>query len=200
MSSMNRDQDDKRERVLTAAQECFTLYGFKRTAMDDIARKASISRAAVYLLFPNKEAIFRTLSEELHNAALMRAEAALRAEGALGERLVAAFEGKDLELMELVQSSAHGVELVDLKYSIGADIAEQAERRFTALLAQALDQAEQQEELAFDQIGLEAHQCAELLFLAAYGLKRPPSSLTLYRQRLAQLIQVFCAATAVDRT
>ena len=196
---MNREQDDKRERVLTAAQECFTLYGFKRTAMEDIAQKADISRAALYLLFPNKEAIFRTLSEELHHAALERAEAALRAEGTLAERLVAAFEGKDLELMELVRSSAHGVELVDLKYSIGADIAEQAESRFKELLTQALHRAELQGEITFNRIGLEANQCAELLLLAAHGLKRPPSSLALYRQRLAQLIQVFWAATAVDR-
>src|SRR5512139_542302 len=108
MSSMNREQDDKRERILKAAQECFTLYGFKRTAMDDIAQKAGISRAALYLLFPNKEAIFRTLVEEIHSAALSRAEAALRAEGTLAERLVAAFEGKDLALMEVVRGSAHG--------------------------------------------------------------------------------------------
>ncbi|MEW5960484.1 MAG: TetR/AcrR family transcriptional regulator [Chloroflexota bacterium] len=194
---MNRDQDDKRERVLTAAQECFTLYGFKRTAMDDIAQKAAISRAALYLLFPNKEAIFRTLAEELHHEALSRAETALRAAGTLAERLVAAFEGKDLELMALVQSSAHGAELVDLKHRIGADIAEQAENRFKELLTQALHQAERQGELTFDRIGLEANQCAELLLLAAHGLKQPACSLALYRQRLAQLIQVFCAATAV---
>lgn len=107
---------------------------------------------------------------------------------------MAAFEGKDLELMELVHSSAHGAELVDLKYSIGADIAEQAESRFKELLAQALHQAEQQGEISFGRIGLEAKQCAELLNLAVYGLKRPPFTLALYRQRLAQLIRVFCAA------
>jgi AcrR family transcriptional regulator len=196
---MNREQDNKRERALKAAQECFTLYGFKRTTMDDIAQKAAISRPALYLLFPNKEAIFRTLSEELHNAALVRAEAALRAEGTLAERLVAAFEGKDLEFIELVQSSAHGVELVDLKHAIAADIAEHAESRFKELLAQALDQAELHGELTFERIGFDAPECAELLILAVSGVKRPPCSVAPYRQRLAQLIRVFCAALTNKR-
>lgn len=112
----------------------------------------------------------------------------------MAERLVAAFEGKDLELMELVQNSAHGDELVDLKHTIGADIAAHAESTFTELLAQAFHQAELHGEISFDRIGLDPDQCAELLMLAAYGVKRPPCSLAQYRQRLAQLIQVFCAA------
>lgn len=191
---MNREQNDKWERVLKAALGCFMLYGFKRTTMDDIAQKAGISRPALYLLFPNKEAIFRSLSEELHNAALGRAEAALGAEGTMAERLVAAFEGKDLEFIELVERSAHGVELVDIKHTIAADIAEHAESRFKEMLAQALHQAELRGELSFERIGFDAPQCAELLTLAVSGIKRPPCSLAPYRQRLPQLIRVFSAA------
>jgi AcrR family transcriptional regulator len=127
---MNRESDNKRERILKAAQECFTLYGIKRTSMDDIAQKAGISRPALYLLFSNKEAIFRTLVEELHNVALGRAEAALEAEGTIEERLIAAFKGKDLEFIQLVERSAHGIELMDLKDTIAADIAEQGQNRF----------------------------------------------------------------------
>jgi AcrR family transcriptional regulator len=196
---MNREQDNKRERVLKAALECFMLYGFKRTTMDDIAQKAAISRPALYLLFPNKEAIFRSLSEELHTAALGRAEAALRADGTLAQRLVAAFEGKDLEFIELVERSAHGVELVDIKHTIAADIAEDAESRFKELLTQALHQAELHRELTFERIGLDAAECAELLILAVSGVKRPPCSLAPYRQGLAQLIRVFCAALTTKR-
>jgi AcrR family transcriptional regulator len=163
--------------------------------MDDIAQKAAISRAALYLLFPNKEAIFRTLSEELHNAALQRAEVALQTEGTLAEQLIAAFEGKDLELMALVQGSAHGVELVDVKNTISADIAEQAESRFRELLTQTIERASLQGKITLDRVELEAPQCAELLQLAVYGVKRPP--LERYRQRLARLIRVFCAAMTV---
>ena len=197
MSSMKRETDNKRERILAAAQNCFLLYGFKRTAMDDIARAADVSRAALYLLFPNKEAIFRTLSEQLHEATIARVKASLQAEGPIEERLVAAFEGKYLEIMRLVQSGAHGSELVDLNHGLGADIAQHAERSFEDLLTEALREAASRREIVLERIGMDARQCAELLNSAARGFKGR-SDLALYRQQLVRLIHVFSVSLAPE--
>ncbi len=193
---MKPDSDDKRERVLLAAQECFGQYGFKRTSMEDIAQKADISRAALYLLFPNKEAIFRTLAERLHQAALERAKAALETKAPLSERLLAAFEGKMLELVELVQSSPHGDEIVDLNEGLGGDITQASEKQFRELLAGALSAAAKHGEITFKRIGSTPEQSAELLWLAAHGVKAGRPSIKVYRQRLAQLVQLFNAAVA----
>src|SRR5581483_9911319 len=65
------------ERILDAALVRFAQYGFRRTSMEDIAAEAGVSRAALYLQFDNKEAIFRALSEALHERALAAAIAAL---------------------------------------------------------------------------------------------------------------------------
>jgi len=196
MSGMKREHDPKRERVLSAAQECFTLYGFKRTSMDDIAQRADISRAALYLLFPNKEAIFRTLSHQLHSAALDRASAALRSNGPLRDRLIAAFEGKMLEFLQLVQSSPHGAEIADLNHGIGAEIAQATENQFKALLAHTLQNEADRGTITFERIGADAEQCAEVLLLATRGLKSAPSGIEAYRGQLALLIQVFSVAMA----
>ena len=51
------DKDEKRGRILNAALSVFALYGYKRTSMEDIAKAASMSRAAVYQHFRNKEDI-----------------------------------------------------------------------------------------------------------------------------------------------
>jgi len=51
-------------RILEAAQRCFSHYGFQKTAMEDIAREAGISRGSVYRHYPDKEALFREVSEE----------------------------------------------------------------------------------------------------------------------------------------
>lgn len=192
---MKRENDGKKERVLKAAQECFTLYGLKRTAMEDIAQKAAISRAALYLLFPNKETIFRTLSEQLHDTALARAEAALAGKAPINERLVAAFEGKHLELMEIVTSSAHGVEIAELSHDIGADIAEKVESRFKAILRKALETAISRGELRLERVELGVEECADLLILAVEGLKHSNNP-TLFRQQLTQFIHIFVAATS----
>jgi AcrR family transcriptional regulator len=188
---MKVELDRKRDRVLKAASECFVQYGFRRTAMDDIAKNAGISRAALYLIFQNKEDIFRTLSEKLHSDAITRAQTALESEGSFVNRLIAAFEGKDLELLELVKNSPHGGELVDLSNAIGADIFQAAKNRFQELLTQAIRSANDSGEIVLSHGGFDAEQCAVLLIACVIGIKKSSSSIAEYRQRLTHLISVF---------
>ena len=181
----------KRERILKAATECFGRYGFKRTAMNDIAESAGISRAALYLLFQNKEDIFRTALENLHGRAILRAEAALQSEIKFGERLMSAFEEKDLEILGLVYDSPHGIELMEMSSAIGADIFQTAEQRFTELLTEAIRQADASGEIKLSQGDLQPKQCASLLISCTYGLRKSSASIAEYRQQLKNLVSVF---------
>jgi TetR/AcrR family transcriptional regulator, cholesterol catabolism regulator len=45
------------EKILDAATELFTTYGFKSITMDDISRRAGISKKTLYLHFANKEEV-----------------------------------------------------------------------------------------------------------------------------------------------
>ncbi len=56
---------DRREHILAAARAEFAAKGFAAARMDDIARRVGISKAALYLQFESKEALFRALVEEL---------------------------------------------------------------------------------------------------------------------------------------
>ncbi|MFD1814242.1 TetR/AcrR family transcriptional regulator [Rhodococcus gannanensis] len=47
--------------MLDAAREEFERYGIRRTNMDDIARRAGISRSTLYRRFPNKDALVEML-------------------------------------------------------------------------------------------------------------------------------------------
>ena len=194
---MKSKQDQKRERILKAASDCFIQYGFKRTSMDDISQKADISRAALYLLFQNKEDIFRTLSKQLHEISLTRAEAALKSDAPFCDRLLAAFEAKNLELIELINSSVHGAELVDVGSVIGAEIFADAEQRFTQLLVEAISQAKWQGEIKFDRLIVNAAQTADVLIASNYGLNKSSTSSAEYCQRLQYLISAFCVALKV---
>jgi AcrR family transcriptional regulator len=191
MSSMNIEPNSKCGRILTAASACFGRYGFKRTSMNDIAESAGISRGALYLLFQNKEDIFRTLCEHLHGKAILRAKAALQSEVSFSERLIAAFEGKDLELFELVCSSAHGSELIDLSHAISADIFQAAEREFHELLTAAISQANEQGEIKLNRGDFPPDRAASLLISCVWGLKKLSSSIEEYRQQLRHLISIF---------
>lgn len=50
--------------ILAAALDCFVEKGFAATRMDDIARRAAVSKGTLYLYFPSKEAVFEALVRE----------------------------------------------------------------------------------------------------------------------------------------
>ncbi|CAM2898677.1 TetR/AcrR family transcriptional regulator [Prescottella defluvii] len=47
--------------MLDAAREEFERYGIRRTNMDDVAKRAGISRSTLYRRFPNKDALVEVL-------------------------------------------------------------------------------------------------------------------------------------------
>ncbi len=50
--------DDKRERIKTAAAECLARFGYEKTTMEDIAGRVGLNKASLYYYYKNKEAIF----------------------------------------------------------------------------------------------------------------------------------------------
>ena len=46
---------DKRERIIEAATQSFSEYGFKGTTMDRVARIAKVGKGTVYVFFKNKD-------------------------------------------------------------------------------------------------------------------------------------------------
>jgi AcrR family transcriptional regulator len=44
----------KRRRILRAAHELFLVQGYRKTSIDDVARKAEVAKGTVYLYFENK--------------------------------------------------------------------------------------------------------------------------------------------------
>ncbi len=58
-----RKPDARPEEVLEAALNLFAQNGFAATRMDDIAKAAGLSKAAIYLYFPSKDDVFKALIE-----------------------------------------------------------------------------------------------------------------------------------------
>jgi AcrR family transcriptional regulator len=58
-----RRADARPEEILDAALEEFTARGFEAARMEDIAKRAGLSKAAIYLYFPSKMAVLEALIE-----------------------------------------------------------------------------------------------------------------------------------------
>ena len=52
-----------REKIVDAAIIAFSVHGYDRTRMDDIAETAKLSKGTLYLYFKNKEELFYAISE-----------------------------------------------------------------------------------------------------------------------------------------
>ena len=68
-------RDDKRERILTVAEEFFAHFGFNKTTLDEIAKKVRIGKSTLYYYFNSKMHIFAEIikreSLALRNELLM---------------------------------------------------------------------------------------------------------------------------------
>ena len=56
--------EDKKKRILRAAQRCFSRYGFAKTTLDDIATGVGMQKASLYYYYESKDAIFREVIED----------------------------------------------------------------------------------------------------------------------------------------
>ncbi|HYB99879.1 MAG TPA: helix-turn-helix domain-containing protein [Candidatus Limnocylindrales bacterium] len=189
-------RDATREAILEAALRCFGRDGFRRTALDRVAREAGISRAALYLHFANKEELFRALVEDLHARSLEDAIAASRADAPAVERLTGAICAKTARFFDLLRSSEHAQEFLDENHRLCGSISAAFALRHARLLARILASADAAGELSLAAAGVSAAQIAELLLDTAEGIKTRNLSVlssAAYRKRLGDAVRLVLA-------
>jgi AcrR family transcriptional regulator len=54
-------KDEVREQLVQSARQVFARYGFKKTALDDIAREARKGKSTIYYYFKSKDEIFKAV-------------------------------------------------------------------------------------------------------------------------------------------
>lgn len=60
-----RRKEARAPEILDAALACFSERGFAATRMEDIARRAGISKGTIYLYFDSKESVFKALAQRV---------------------------------------------------------------------------------------------------------------------------------------
>jgi AcrR family transcriptional regulator len=84
-----RRKDARPEEIINAALEVFADRGFAATKLEDVARKAGVTKGTIYLYFENKEALFKALVRQTIVPVI-----------AQGEALAQSFTGSARELFE----------------------------------------------------------------------------------------------------
>ena len=52
---------DRRQEILEAATKSFSLFGYKATTMDQVAKLANVGKGTIYTFFANKEELFHEI-------------------------------------------------------------------------------------------------------------------------------------------
>jgi AcrR family transcriptional regulator len=73
-----RRPEARPEEILKAALEVFGELGFARTRLDDVARRAGVSKGTLYLYFDSKDTLFRGMVTAKLEAILAHAEEFIR--------------------------------------------------------------------------------------------------------------------------
>lgn len=177
MTSPLLSAPEKRYKIVTAALTAFSHFGYRRTAMADIAAAAFMSRPALYLVFPNKAAVFRALAEMLLADTMTGAEAAWPADSDPAEGLAAAILAKDLPIHQLLAATPHADEILAETKTLAGDLHRATAARFTALVTERLAAAGAPEPAG----------SARLVANAAEGLKHAGLDQATYMADVARL-------------
>lgn len=86
-----RRKDARPQELLAAAIDLFVEHGFAATRLEDVARRAGVSKGTLYLYFTNKEELFKAVVRESILPFLGKAELS-----------VAEFEGHSADLLRSV--------------------------------------------------------------------------------------------------
>lgn len=162
-----RMERDANIRLLTSAVSVFATFGFKRTTMGDLAEAAGLSRPALYLRYPGKEAIFEAAFERFTQEALDTIVAGLPDYDSTFEKVRFAFEHWTLRPFEYLQRFPKAKDLVDCSLGFARGKVDHFSGIFEGIVAKVL----QESEAAGTRWAIAPDELARFMVSAARGLK-----------------------------
>ncbi|MFF2521679.1 TetR/AcrR family transcriptional regulator [Streptomyces liangshanensis] len=192
MNSTETDPDDpKRAAVLAAALGVFGRYGFQKTSMAEVAQAAGISRPGLYLLFPNKEELYRATMGGVMERAQRAMEACFDDE-TLGfeERVVGALDALMGQYVDTQVARDLGELLENSGPQLGSlfhDYQERARTTIGTRIAALAPPGVLTPELSADDV-------MDLLFSAALTWKQTATTRAEFRDRTARAVRMICRA------
>ncbi|MBS4188790.1 TetR/AcrR family transcriptional regulator [Bacillus sp. FJAT-49705] len=78
---------DRRQLIIEAATKSFSLFGYKATTMDQVAKIANVGKGTIYTFFKNKEELFDEIISSLINEMKLAADEATNSTPSFHEKV-----------------------------------------------------------------------------------------------------------------
>jgi AcrR family transcriptional regulator len=182
-------ENEKSLRVLEAAKAVFLRYGFRRVTMQDIAAEAGISRPALYLIYPNKEEVFKAAARQIAKESLAAIRAGLAHQATVNAQLHFAFEVWSIETFKMMLSSPDARDVIECAQGFARETVRAIDSEFETVLVEILRPLTRGKPPV-----LPASQIAHLLASSAHGYKEMSTTVEQLRTMIAGLITLTLAA------
>lgn len=103
---------DRRRMIVEAATKSFSLFGYKATTMDQVAKLANVGKGTIYTFFKNKEELFEEIISSLVKEMIAEADSVINPELPFTENVHRAlyrlleFRSRHQLMIKLVQEEA----------------------------------------------------------------------------------------------
>lgn len=160
------------DRILSAAENIFARFGYRRASMGQIAEEAGLTRQALYHHYASKEALFRAVVAQLHECAY-EAEAASGLDqeqtgGGLADILAAQIGARFRYLLDCVAESPLAEELLSEHQLQTRDLYQSFIEHNADLRAETIDRVCARQGLAL-QNGMTSRDLARCIQIAMRG-------------------------------
>lgn len=195
----------KRSQIIEGAARLFTSLGFDATSMSDVAREADVSKATLYVYFPDKEQLFTRVCAERRDRSIAELISLLDTERPLENVLHDFAHCLLARLSEPFVISAHRVVIgvVERMPDVGKEFFDAGPQRLAQVLAGLLRHHVAAGTLKIDDCYLAAVQFLELVQASVfrprlYGVITEPISVDDAESVISSALRMFLAAYAVS--
>jgi AcrR family transcriptional regulator len=193
------------DRILSAAENIFARFGYRRASMSQIAEEAGLTRQALYHHYAGKEALFRAVVEQLHELAY-EAEAAAgleqeQAGAGLADVLAAQIGARFRYLLECVEQSPQAEELLSEHQLQTRDLYQSFVEHNAELRAETIDRVCARQGICLQQ-GMTPRELARCIQLAIRGLNNLRLDASVLREldRMVRLLVAGAIAPVTPKT
>lgn len=165
----------RRKVILNAALECFFQQGYYKVSLDDIAKKARLSRPLIYLHFKNKKEILVESLRDLFMGQTAQARLFLEADTGKKEKLLSIFEEIILKIWNLLVKAPNGKEFLEECWQVCPELAKDYNRETLTLLTPIFENRKK----------------LELFLLCVEGLCSDRPTTATLRKRIKSLAEYF---------
>ena len=158
--------EERKAEIITMAAALITQHGYKKVAMVDVANAIGVSKAALYVYFPAKDALFEAVVFQSLEAPLAAIKNASKAHVNITEKLTNMLV--DSFSLALYKPKPM-IELINSSRGYAQNILKDHTQQSLDLYSEVLNHAQQQGEITLPSQHLNTEDAAKLILSSSHG-------------------------------